>query len=272
MFRRKRRTSPVDSFALEFSAFTALAVLLIFTSMAQAQTLNPDQPLTAPITPLQSPTKADDPLNHILPYKNEQPFLEATPTMVRQITPDPTWAGDTPTPVPTATPPPTFTPVPPTLTPVPRPGGLYGPLGPATIKRQVFIDWVYEYPMSAAKADAGLMYDALVETQTDPAIFAGFALHESTVASAGSSVPNRNIVNISCLYSPCAGRWQIFPSFAAGTKAWGQLMHKYADGSICGKPKVTLDEVLYCYAPSFENPTSSYIWQVKNLADRLRNK
>jgi len=293
---RKRRFTPVSSLALNSGAATILGLLILFSGLAQAQTLPQPTPTLTPTPSAYGLLDVPQSLfngskrvyDYILPYEPFGRFKtpqDLAVTSKAKPTPQPTWDGVPPTAAP-PTPTPTFmptatamytdasTPVP-TNTPVPvvaRPGGSYGPLGPATISRAVFVNWVNEFPRSAARGEAGAMYDALIATGTDPAIFAGFAVHESTVATYGASVPNRNIVNISCMFSPCAGRWQIFPSFAAGTRAWGQLMHKYATGEICGRPKVTLDEILYCYAPAFENPTARYITQVKALANNLRSR
>lgn len=154
---------------------------------------------------------------------------------------------------------------------VANPGG-YNPLGPVTISRSVFKNFLKEMN-SPALPEADTMYDACVQNGCDPAVMASFFEHESSGGNRGVAAITKSIGNIrctpgyNCYTTEGNGSFRQYDSWAAGVKDWAQLLQMYKNDW----KLVKLEEIIPRYAPQADhNDEATYIAAVKARVDDLR--
>lgn len=152
------------------------------------------------------------------------------------------------------------------------PTGYYNPLGPATISKEVFREFIAQMG-SPALPEADTMYAACIEEGCDPALALAFFEHESSGGKAGVAVYTRSIGNIrcsagyECYQTGGNGSFRRYPSWTVGVRDWAKLLRFYRDSWKLS----TLEQIIPRYAPNADNNNeAAYIAAVKSRVDKLR--
>lgn len=127
-------------------------------------------------------------------------------------------------------------------------------------------------------AEAGAMYDLLVQSGLDPAVQLAFALKETEFGTTGPGrAPQRNLHNLECNDwdgGSCTGpyhyRFAAYPSYTWATWAWATLL--LTRGRYVDVGNGTVEQILPIYAPPFENDTADYIAFVQQHVTRWRGQ
>lgn len=150
--------------------------------------------------------------------------------------------------------------------------GSYSPIGPVSISRPVFKQFLQDMN-SPALPEADSMYAACVQNHCDPAVLASFFEHESSGGTQGVAAITKSVGNIrcspgyDCYTTDGNGSFRKYATWTDGVKDWVQLLTSYKNNW----GLVTLDEIIPRYAPqSDNNDEAAYIASVKARVDDLR--
>src|SRR5919199_4685093 len=105
-----------------------------------------------------------------------------------------------------------------------------------------------------------------------PAFALAIWTHESSLDTAGASVPHNNPGNVSCPAAahppalPCVAgdRWAQYPDLRSAVADW----YRYLTARYVQQGLTTVEAILPIYAPPSENDTAAYIQQVIGLMRR----
>lgn len=151
-------------------------------------------------------------------------------------------------------------------------GGAFSIVGPPTISKATMQEVLCRPRHGAIPPACGYVdqiYAVLVNAGFDPAFWMTFAAKETEFGSTGPGrPPDYNFHNIRCnawdgggCNRNYSGGFSSYDSYMRGVQAWTELMccrNVYVD-----RGRVTPEDIIPVYAPSFENDTALYIAQVK---------
>ncbi len=152
--------------------------------------------------------------------------------------------------------------------------GSYNPLGPVSISREVFQEFLSELN-SPALPEAATMYQTCLEEGCDPALALAFFEHESSAGKQGVAAYTKSLGNIrctsgyDCFSTEGNGSFRRYKTWSDGLRDWAKLMQYYKDEW----KRVSLEDIVPKYAPQADNNNeAAYIAMVKQRVDNLRKR